>query len=179
MVSQACTPFGITASQTWEQLTAYLRAVHELDVKLFVELGIHKGGLAALMIARTHWVDFRYLGIEIAPRHIDERVIKRDGGPVRIWYGDCLGEAIKKQVSDAIHDTQGVVFVLCDNGNKPAEMKTYAPLLRLGDYIAAHDYPLEITDKDLRAMDNSPDFEQVNPDRWRYGVHVPLYKRVT
>lgn len=37
------------------------------------------------------------------------------------------------------------IFLFCDNGDKPREFETFAPLLKAGDYIAVHDVGLEIT----------------------------------
>lgn len=34
----------------------------------------------------------------------------------------------------------GKTFVLCDGGNKAEEVRTFAPMLKVGDIIAAHDY---------------------------------------
>lgn len=181
MVGQRSNPFGIVASQTWEQVCNYLQIIDEHQVKLFVELGIHLGGLASVMIARVQYMeDFSYMGVEINPQLIDQRVIDTATVTDRawIWEGDCLSNDVKSRVSTAIQSTGGKAFVLCDNGNKPAEIDAYAPLIRPGDYIAAHDYPNEIKDDDLLFLDDSPYFEAVNPQRWRYILHVPLYRRV-
>ena len=62
---------------------------------------------------------------------------------------------------DAMHSTvleyyvkyaEGPVLVLCDGGNKIAEFHKYAPYLRSGDVIMAHDYApsYEYFDKHMR-----------------------------
>jgi cephalosporin hydroxylase len=38
----------------------------------------------------------------------------------------------------------GTTLVICDGGNKVTEFNTISPLLKLGDYIMAHDYSLSI-----------------------------------
>ena len=181
MVGQRSTPLGIVASQTWEQVCNYLQAIEEYHIKLFVELGIHKGGLAAVMLARTEYVsDFHYLGVEIDRERVDWRVRDNILGNPRAdaIYGDCLSDSVKFTVSNTIQQAGGKVFLLCDNGNKSCEIDAYAPLIRPGDYLAAHDYPAEIGDDDLLFLDDSPYYEAVNPQRWRYILHVPLYRRV-
>lgn len=39
-----------------------------------------------------------------------------------------------------LETTDGPCVLLCDGGNKPREFQTYAPHLRSGDLILAHDY---------------------------------------
>lgn len=72
---------------------------------------------------------------------------------IKFYVGD-LFEKVDK-ISNLIRQP-GTTFLLCDNGNKPKEFQLFAPYLKLGDVIAAHDYAVEgywpwgeITPKDV------------------------------
>lgn len=54
-----------------------------------------------------------------------------------------------ERVRQLVADTSGTAIVYCDGGNKPKEILTYAPLMRPGDLIAAHDYGTEISLRDV------------------------------
>jgi len=49
-------------------------------------------------------------------------------------------ESTIEDVRRWIMNKPGPAFIYCDGGNKPKEFNLYAPILRVGDYIAAHDW---------------------------------------
>jgi hypothetical protein len=44
------------------------------------------------------------------------------------------------------------LLLFCDGGHKTREMQTFVPLLKPGDFVACHDWPGEISDKDLDSI---------------------------
>jgi hypothetical protein len=44
------------------------------------------------------------------------------------------------------------VFLYCDNGDKPREVRTFAPALKPGDFVGVHDYGSEIVAADLEGL---------------------------
>ncbi len=170
-------PCGIKAAQNWEQIIAYIELIEQYDITLFIEIGIHLGGLAALMIARTrHISNFIYLGLEIDLGKIQPSVLEQaEASPrAKIVQCDALSQWARDMVGDAIKNTHRAL-VLCDGGDKPAEIKTYAPLLKANDLITAHDYGIEIHDTDLAFLDE--DFEEIEP--YRQAADLPVYRKAT
>jgi len=53
-------------------------------------------------------------------------------------YTDDIFERVD-YLKNMISNT-GTTLVLCDNGNKPLEVQAFAPALKPGDVIMAHDY---------------------------------------
>ena len=158
-------PMGIKLSQTWREVVTHFEIIARHNVRLFVELGVHHGGLAALMLAYQDYNSaFRYLGVEIDRRLVDSRVARPDA----ILYGDCLNSITMRAVKTFIDVTKGPACVFCDNGNKPAELKAYAPLLRPGDFISVHDYGTEITDSDFDCV---AEFESLD------GYGLPVFRK--
>ncbi len=45
----------------------------------------------------------------------------------------------EKEISDIIRK-DGITFLFCDGGDKERELKTYAPYMKVGDIISAHDW---------------------------------------
>lgn len=67
---------------------------------------------------------------------------------------DIFSKSGKETVKDII-SAPGRTLLICDNGNKRKEVKTFAPSLKLDDLILVHDYPcpdwpaVEFTDADV------------------------------
>ena len=131
-------PFGIPTAQTWHQLGALFDDIDKFEVTLFVELGVFLGGLAEMMLIRQSLMhDFRYFGVQLDAGELHKRI--KD----KIRIGDVLDPKIVKEIAEIVSNNLGLAMIYCDAGNKPKEMITYTPLLRLGDYIRVHDYPGE------------------------------------
>jgi len=131
-------PFGIPTAQTWNQVGALFDDINKFEVTLFVELGVYFGGLAEMMLIRQSLINnFKYFGIQLDAAELRLRI--KD----KIRIGDVLDPKIVQEVSNLVSNNSGLAMIYCDAGNKPREMITYTPLLRLGDYIRVHDYPGE------------------------------------
>lgn len=160
-------PYGLLVGHEWEEVGTLLNLVNTHQITRFVELGVHVGGLTAVMAPLVHHkVGFAYLAVEINPG-IPVDTVKTL--PVTFLWGDCLDPAIISLVNDFIHQSPNA-FIYCDNGNKPKEFATYAPLLRPGDLIAAHDYGTEIT---------AADVGQVVSKNMLKEVYNPMETRIT
>lgn len=57
--------------------------------------------------------------------------------------------AEKDFVEDVISRVPKPLLLFCDNGDKPREFKEFVPCLEKDDYIAVHDWPSEISKKDV------------------------------
>ena len=125
-------PYGIKTSHTWHELGQILRIINDYSVYSFAELGCHVGGMASLLLPRSKYHSFRYIGFELEDTHIDDVVREQ----CVIHIGDIF-KNIKEAWSLA---KSGKTFLYCDNGNKSREMYEFAQYLEMGDIIACHDY---------------------------------------
>lgn len=176
-------PFDVPIAQTWLQVAKICSFIDHRKIAMFVELGIWKGGFSALLMLRSYYVTaFCYVGVENNITSIDPRVLDyADTNPnFTIILDDIFSQETQDKIARHIGMAQGPAFVYCDGGNKPLELKTYAPLIRTGDYIACHDYPGEVQDKHLEFLNNDPDFIEIEPDTWRSakGMGIPVFQRI-
>jgi cephalosporin hydroxylase len=178
------TPFDVPVTQTWLQVVRHFEIIKDFDIKLFIEIGVYLGGLASVIIPRTEYTDFYYLGVEINPGPVDARVkaqVSRLSGAnkAHIIYGDAFNPGVIQQVKAKINAIDSPCYLFCDGGNKPREMMTYAPLLRSGDLLAIHDWSPsgtgEVSDKDLEKL--APNFEEIKPDYYRHMSQLPLFRK--
>ena len=170
-------PFGVQVVQSWGQIAAHLRIIQLHRVKLFVEIGAFKGGLSSFIGCRKNvdW-DFQTLALEK-----DESLINPMSrtGQVEFRIADAWSsESIQHVKVNVDNCARGAAYIFCDGGDKPKEVHLYKSVLRVGDLIAVHDYPGEITDADLADLDSDPALIQVEPEEYRYGVALPVYKRI-
>lgn len=65
-------PLGIPTAHSWIELGCILSIIEQYRVGLFVELGVHRGGLAAILNAKVRYSvpSLKYLGIEKFQREI-------------------------------------------------------------------------------------------------------------
>lgn len=54
-----------------------------------------------------------------------------------------------KYISEKISLAERPFLLYCDNGNKPKEVKMYSPFLEVGDFLATHDFQIEISPEDI------------------------------
>jgi len=140
-------PFGILVGHTWAEVGVILDAINRYGVTRFAEIGVHKGGLCALLCHATeHLARFHYLGMEI-DRDIVVSSVRRlfhpmavETGTRQLWFGDAHTAATVREVAKWLAKDVGPAWIYCDGGDKPTEFNLYAPILRPGDLISAHDY---------------------------------------
>ena len=167
-------PFGVHTGQTNAQVWAYHEMITTFHVGLFVELGVDQGGLAATMIGRAFIdPDFSYLGVELLERVINRNVFNAVGRyRTRMVIGNCMDPGIVDYVAREIQQARGPALLLCDNGNKPAEVKKYCELLRPGDLLTVHDFGTEFLESDIPGFVNEfyardLDYENVGLPLWQ------------
>ena len=136
-------PFGVHVAHTWLEVGTVLDSINRLSIRRFVEIGVYKGGLCALLVHTTkHVPNLEYLGVEIDSQ-IVEPTVRKLFDPLAsafLWFRDAHVDTTIDEVRRWIKQKPGPALIYCDGGNKPTEFKSYAPILRKGDYIAAHDW---------------------------------------
>lgn len=147
-------PLNIPVTQSWIDIGAVLTAIRVYEIKTFVEIGVHRGGLASLLMLRAKYdSNFHYFGIDVSPQWFEEKFIK--------IYADCTSKIIvedvfsekgRRFISEAIHNSLGPALLYCDGGNKPKEILEFCQSLRDDDIILVHDYGNEVFDSDLEKV---------------------------
>lgn len=196
-------PFGIPIMQrSWQVLTIF-SLIETLHIETFIELGVWAGGLADLLIRRAEVVkevpgptwpymefikrqtEMVYYGFDLVDQ-IDSR-LKHYLRPPSHWnqdyprltIGDVFDLPIMTTVSRRIRARPGAAFIYCDDGDKPREMRTYAPILRVGDYMMSHDVPSGNSVVDLAAFATEmPFMVEIDPPLYR-GLELSLWRRNT
>lgn len=168
-------PLGVSTSQSWFDVGAILNIIQTEPIEYVLEIGTQHGGLSVLLMARASYVKtFDYDGIEINEQLLDPRVPRSHIRIADAWSEDTVAWA-----HSMITSTQGKALILCDGGDKPRDLRTYAPLIREGDIIAAHDFTIEIQIADF--LELGPDYEEyyppyMAPTHW-YAVKRRSYER--
>jgi hypothetical protein len=152
-------PFGIKMSQSYNELGFWMEFICRNKVKAFVELGVHVGGLAAMMISYEWWNPerFSYLGVEHIEHGINPLVRKRG----TFFISDVFEDTTRDGVMGWMRE-RGPTIIYCDNGQKNEELEIYAPICRPGDYIFAHDWQSEVFEADVEFLVQSPVFRRLD-----------------
>jgi len=152
-----CRFLGFPMQQNRFTVPAWSYLIERLRPKQFVEIGCWKGGLScALAVAMSNFGGnvFCY-----DSGTFDKDLQKwLDILPVEFVSLDVFSDAGTRVVASKIVQA-GTSIVLCDNGNKPREFSIFAPFLKPGDIIAAHDFAYqdlwpwtEITEKQIERI---------------------------
>lgn len=149
-------PVGIPVSQSWADIGMLMQLVHEQRITFVFEVGAHRGGLTSLFLMRALVQrGFRYAGVEIDASLLDPSI-----PPDAVRIGDAWSQDMINVAHGMLLDSPGPCLILCDGGDKPKELRLYAPLLRSGDWIAAHDYGTEVKEADAQL----PGLEPYRPE---------------
>lgn len=122
------------AAQHTEDLNAWVGFQSKHFVKSLLELGTGSGAFSL-------WLKSRYpnfLTIDNAyPYHDIEEFLLLD-----IF-------AEKKTIKKIIEKMERPFLLYCDNGDKPREVREFTDSLQRGDFLAVHDYCVEIKNTDI------------------------------
>jgi len=113
---------------------------HLLETEGFgqvIELGTQLGGFSALLGLQCQMMGARFDTFDIQRDTLYPEWFLRFG----IYYHivDILSDAGTTLIRELIQ-TEKRVLLLCDNGSKVEEFRRFAPFLKSGDVIGAHDY---------------------------------------
>lgn len=177
-------PLGVEAAHTWLQVATLLWGLDTYGIQAVVELGTWKGGLGVMLATAAYLGKWSYVGIESNDTIINRdftQVVMDAGEPewADLWVADVFDPATIARVSARIAKRPAPALIYCDDGDKPRELRTYAPALRLGDYIAAHDYPWEVKVEDFQPLLASYGLIEVSPEVWREGIGIVMLRKVT
>ena len=118
-----------------------------------VELGAGQGGFSFYLFLQAKKRRATFDTWDIAPiAAAVNKPIAEFGFADACHMGDLLkDEQVIEEIQDLIGQP-GKTLLFCDNGNKRAEVRLYVPHLKVGDFLALHDWGQEIFAKDLEGL---------------------------
>jgi cephalosporin hydroxylase len=132
---------GHSAQQSHNAYEIFYDFIKEIKPSRILEIGTAMGGFTEFLtiIINELNLDTKILSYDITERPWYYQMIEK-GIDVRvenIFSEDWL--SIKKETQDFIQN-DGITIVLCDGGWKVGEFKVLSKLIKIGDFILAHDY---------------------------------------
>lgn len=144
--------FGIGISHSWHEIGSVMQVVYEYKVDCFIEIGIHRGGLGALMVPQCLYdPNFLYLGFDIdkdivEPSFLD--LVARTPNAQAVYIDAMSDNALNFTMDFLKNSRQPMLY--CDGGNKAGEFDKYSRALPAGSLVMVHDYPKEFKDEDFK-----------------------------
>jgi cephalosporin hydroxylase len=109
-----------------------------------IEIGTAFGGTCLFLADEGRKRGFRCVSYDV--RALVASAELAATGAVRVR--DCFDPAALVEIAGFIND--GRTLILCDGGNKVKEFLTFAPMLKAGDMIMAHDYAPDVASFEAR-----------------------------
>lgn len=144
-----CTLFGdlcvqsFTAFFVWEKVFA----ATQYQVARFIELGAGFGGTSLYFLLMCTQCSAAYYGYERFKKrrnaHRNSQLKQMMQLEDHIRYEDIFKEPTHSDLKSLIA-TPGCTILFCDGSDKVHEFRQFAPVLKVGDIIAAHDWPRAI-----------------------------------
>jgi len=124
---------GDWIQQTWTGLFCLECVLTKYKPGVIIELGTGYGSLSRFfaMFAPVHTWD------------IDNTKLIKEYPNITYCNSDVFAETTKLKIFNLIAQPRRT-FLFCDGGNKGGEMNTYAPLLKTGDLLFAHDWKSDV-----------------------------------
>lgn len=109
-----------------------------------VELGYYQGGMSLLLYLHAVRRKIPYIGFDLIEKPHILTTAFAEVFPMK----ECLvcGNIFKEQHERVMDSLKGwgKTLLVCDDGDKPLEVKTFGIVLKKDDYLAVHDYGTEI-----------------------------------
>jgi cephalosporin hydroxylase len=130
---------GVPMLQSWEDvaLWEFVLNRHRTELCGIVELGTYHGGFSRLLYAQA------------VARGMTFATIDRDA-PAQVTPGFRQLDLHDPRAPAAVRDLLPAPgILLCDNGDKPWELRTFAPILEPGELLIVHDWQTEVGPADV------------------------------
>lgn len=141
---------GTRFSQDWQDLFIWENFFEKYPMKSFIELGTGSGGMSIFFALQCFSRGIQFHTFD------HQRWLETDGGlPALLKMGDnyhivdLFSDVGTKRVAQLIADLYKPMAIFFDNGNKPKEWQTFAPLLSPGDFCIVHDWGTEFLEEDM------------------------------
>lgn len=148
---------GIPVERKWADIFTVEVLLAYAQPQLVIELGTGTGGFSAFLATWCYQTGARFMTFDTHYKGSPtKRANYRALGLIRRLAGsyqsrDVFAARTVRKIGNQVR-RPGVAFIYCDNGNKAKELRTYAPLLKPGDFIAVHDYGSEVFPADVEPI---------------------------
>lgn len=132
---------GFPMSQNRYAIPAWSYLLEKVVPSTIVEIGTSEGGMSCLLalVALRTGAMFNTVDIENCMNKETRKILDiLCEPPAGFCQYDAFGETCRALLLDRLA-RPGVALILCDGGNKGREFSEFAPMLKVGDIIAAHD----------------------------------------
>jgi cephalosporin hydroxylase len=131
---------GVPAVQCWCDIYLWEAILNENPhLKRIIEFGTWMGGFSLFLDMQARTRDMTFFTYDSVVFR-DDIVQKLPFTKLDIWANiEFLGDLISKEGT----------ILFCDNGNKPREIKTFAPYLSSDSIVVVHDWMTETFPKDI------------------------------
>jgi len=164
----------IRLGHTWFEYHVLENFIIYIKPKWFIEVGVHEGGLAYLLLQNSLLDEVAYIGIEIDCNLVRPQV--KDIINKRLFADlmcvDCFGSDIESLMRSLDNK-----IIYCDGGFKAKEIIHFKEFCKSGDILMAHDFydgtrvvrdvpveniSIEVTDNDIAHMECDDFFERLD-----------------
>lgn len=136
--------FGAVMGQTFPVLFVFEWLLNFYPVQYIVELGTGKGGLSAYLQLQANIRGLKFITYDAICKFKDKRNTIVKNPPIHLGKYinqrqlNIFDQATINEIAEILKNH--ICLVYCDNGNKPKEMKTFAPFLTPSSIIGTHDW---------------------------------------
>lgn len=143
------TYLGYPISQTWTDLALWESFLSQHHVGSILELGTWRGGMALYLAHQALARGARFITVDRDEGQVACLAqIQEAGGEFRAL--DLFSLEGEREVTEMIRAMPRPRLLLCDDGDKPREWRTFVPLLSEGDFVAVHDWGTEFVNEHLQ-----------------------------
>jgi hypothetical protein len=135
-------PLGLPMNQNRLAVPTWSYAIEVYPPARIVELGSYGGGFTTALGVHAWRIGAEVVSYDVmqAPDERFKSLAEFLG--IRFVREDIFTDRGFNSVAECI-GAPGVTYLLCDDGDKKREFNSFAPILKAGDVIAAHDYCAE------------------------------------
>lgn len=143
------TLFGMPLSQEWQDIIIWEKFFKLFPVRTFIELGTGHGGFSIFLALQCHSIGASFHTFDNQSLvDMEERMVKLVNLAASFHNVDIFAEG-HDQIVQLIRTSPRPIAMFFDDGDKPREWKTFAPLLSPGDYCAVHDFGTEFDESNI------------------------------
>jgi hypothetical protein len=136
--SSTC-PLGLPMNQNRLAVPMWSYAMEAYPPARIVELGSYGGGFTTAIGVHAWRIGAQVVSYDVMQAPDERFKALADFLGIRFVQGDVFADPGRSGIVELIR-APGVTYLLCDNGDKRREFEAFAPHLKPGDVIAAHDY---------------------------------------